>query len=374
VRLFSDVASRVDDPYFAHAMALAARGRGQAWPNPVVGCVIARDGSIVGEGFHPRAGQPHAEVYALRDAGDMARGATAWVTLEPCAHHGKTPPCVDALVAAGVAHVFIGMRDPNSDAAGGAEALTSAGVQVEFASDPMPFAEMNAGWLKRLATGMPLTTAKCGLSLDARPAFAVGDRAAITGPSGGIVTRRLRMGADAVMVSAATVNADDPALTVRDPDGSRAEDQPTRVVLISETLPASTARVFTDGEAPTVALASSAVDAEWLGALPADVAVLRWDAAGGLTAALRALGSHGLGELLIEPGPRLFSALWDAGLIDELVTVSAGGVVGPGVDLYRGEPDRQGDSLIRRLKPLEAGIVGDVSVTVWGRIDGPGEE
>lgn len=374
MRLFSDVASRVDDPYLARAAALAERARGRTWPNPAVGCVVVRDGRIVGEGYHPRAGEPHAEIFALADAGAEARGADAYVTLEPCAHHGKTPPCTDSLVAAGVARVVIGMRDPNAEAAGGAEALSRAGIAVEFAPDPRPFAELNDGWFKRLATGMPLVIAKSGLSLDARVAFVLGERASITGPSGREVTRRLRAQADAVLVSSATVEADDPALTVRDSRGTLAEHQPLRVVLVREDVPNPGARVFTDGAAPTLVLASDVAEKTALAALPNGVQVARWSAVDGLRGALRALGAHGVGSLLVEPGPRLLTALWREEVLDEYVTVTAGGMGGTAPPVFLGEGDREGDSLVRRMRPVEAGIVGDVSVTVWGANERLGEE
>ena len=374
VRLFSDVASRVADPFLAHAAALAERARGAAWPNPIVGCVLVRDGRIIGEGFHPRAGEPHAEIFALADAGDTARGATVYVTLEPCTHHGKTPPCVDALVAAGVSRVVIGMRDPNAVAAGGVEKLSAAGIAVDFAEDPRPFAALNTGWLKRLATGMPFVVAKSGLSLDARIAFALGERASITGPSGAAVTRRLRSRADAVLVAAATVVSDDPALTVRSAEGSLAERQPLRVVLVREDGVPADARLFTDSAAPTLVLASDVTAPGILAALPSHVQVARWSAEEGLASALRALGEHGVGELLVEPGPRMLSALWQANAIDEYVTITAGGMGGIAPPVFLGEADREGDALVRRFKPLEAGIVGDVSVTVWGPQDSSGDQ
>ena len=364
-RLFTDVSASIADTYFAHAAALARRARGRAWPNPIVGCVIVRDGTIVGEGFHPRAGQAHAEVFALADAGAQAHGATAYVTLEPCAHHAKTPPCTDALIAAGISRVNVGMADPNPEAAGGADKLSAAGIKVTFAEDPRPFAALNSGWFKRLASGRPLVTVKSGLSLDAQVAFAPGERAAITGPHGAEVTRRLRSRADAVLVSAATVLADDPALTIRDKHGARAEHQPLRVVLARTTLPHEDARVFTDGAAPTLLLASDLADDDALASVPDRVQVVRWSESGGLDAALHALGGHGIGELLVEPGPRLLTALWEADLIDEYVTVTAGGMAGAGVPLFIGDGDREGEALRSPMKALEAGIVGDVSVTTW---------
>ncbi|NTU70299.1 MAG: bifunctional diaminohydroxyphosphoribosylaminopyrimidine deaminase/5-amino-6-(5-phosphoribosylamino)uracil reductase RibD [Coriobacteriia bacterium] len=366
MRLFSDVADRVDDPFLAHAASLAARAFGRTWPNPIVGCVVVRDGVIVGEGFHHRAGEPHAEVLALRDAGTAARGAHAYVTLEPCAHHGKTPPCVDALLAAGVSRVDIGMRDPTTDASGGAARLAEAGVVVGFASDPRPFAELNSGWIKRLATGVPRVSVKVGTSLDARVAFALGERATMTGESGSGVTRRLRAHTDAVLVSAVTVQADDPALTVRTADGALATEQPLRVVLAHQTLPPRSARVFSDGAAETVLLASERADLSGWDSDSQSVRVVPWKAADGLAGALRALGWIGIGEVLVEAGPRLLSSLWTEDLIDELVCVTAGGMGGTAVPIFIGPPDREGSSLVHRMRPLEAGIIGDVAVTVWG--------
>jgi len=364
VRLFSDVSAGVDDPFFARALALAERGRGSTAPNPMVGCVIVADGRIVGEGFHPRAGDPHAEVFALRDAGDSARGADVYVTLEPCNHVGRTPPCAEALIAAGVARVVVGMHDPNPVSAGGAEQLRAAGVLVEFAHDVEPFAALNEGWLKRVAIGAPFVTAKVALSLDARGAFRSGERASITGASGAEVTRMLRSASDAVVVSAATVIADNPALTVRDADGEVASRQPLRIVLVRETLPSADASVFTDGLAETKVLALGA-GPPGLGGSFGGAEVLR---AGGLTLgdAVLALGDLGLNEVLIEPGPRLFSAAWETGVLDQLVVVTAGGCAGADAPpFFVGAPDRFGNALLGRMNPCEAAVVSDVSVTAW---------
>jgi diaminohydroxyphosphoribosylaminopyrimidine deaminase/5-amino-6-(5-phosphoribosylamino)uracil reductase len=209
-------------------------------------------------------------------------------------------------------------------------------------------------------------TVKLGLSLDGRGSFAPGQRAAITGPYGADVTRRLRSASDAVLVSAATVTADDPALTVRSAEGELAQRQPLRVILVRQTPPRPDARVFTDGVAPTLVLAVG-TDAGVCDAVPASIDrhVCKGSPLGD---ALAALGERGVGELLVEPGPRLFSALWAEGLIDRLVTVVAGGMAGPEAPVhYIGAPDRSSDALVHRLAPAEAGIVGDVSVTVWER-------
>jgi diaminohydroxyphosphoribosylaminopyrimidine deaminase / 5-amino-6-(5-phosphoribosylamino)uracil reductase len=372
VRLFSDVASRVDDPYLARAAALAEQARGCTAPNPLVGCVIVNDGHIVGEGFHPRAGEPHAEVFALRQAGEAARGADVYVTLEPCSHFGRTPPCAAALVDAGVARVVVGMPDPSAEARGGAEILRDAGVDVLFSADPVPFRELNEGWLLRVGTGRPLVTVKLGISLDAHGSFERGRRAAITGPSGAAVTRMLRQRAEAVAVSAATVIADDPALTVREEDGSLAPEQPTRAVLVRDALPPADAGVFVDGLASTLVIVTA--HGPLAGSRKfSDTPVLT--AAGDDTSALmRALGDAGFSEVLVEAGPRLFSAMWEQGAIDRLVTVVAGGCAGAQAPpLYVGAPDRAGDALVTRMAPCETGIVEDVCVTVWSPRAQPGE-
>lgn len=369
MRLLFDVASRVEDPYLRHAVALAERARGATAPNPLVGCVVVREGRIVGEGYHPRAGEAHAEVFALRDAGEQARGADVYVTLEPCRHHGRTPPCTEALIAAGVSRVVIGMADPTAEAGGGAEILRQAGIEVDFAENPSPFVRLNEGWIKRMATGVPFVTAKLGLSLDARVALVAGERASVTGASGREVTRWLRSRADAVLVGTATVASDDPALTVRGADGTRAERQPLRVVLVRGRVPHADARVFADAAAPTLVLASDAAAPEVeraLAALPDGVLVERYPEARGLLGAFEALGSRGIGDVLVEPGPRLLTALWDVGLVDELVTVTAGGMAGAQApSLYERELAHASDVLEHRFAPAETGIVGDVTVTAW---------
>lgn len=366
MRLFTDVASGVDDPFLRHALALAERARGCTAPNPLVGCVIVRDDRIVGEGYHARAGGPHAEVVALADTdADAARGSHAYVTLEPCSHHGLTPPCTEALIAAGISKVTVGMPDPTSLAGNGARTLREAGIEVVFAADPTPFAELNEGWLKRSATGLPFITAKVGTSLDARVSLCEGERSSMTGEWGAQVTRRLRERVDAVIVGASTAACDDPALTVRDGVGCLAPRQPVRVVLAGQRMPAADARVFTDGCATTIVLAPD--DPTHI-ALSPSAEVVRYPAEEGLAGAFRVLGGLGMNDVLVEPGPTLLAALWDGSLMDALVTVTAGGMAGfSGQSLYAKQMHAADDAnaLERRFAPLEAAIVGDVSVTVW---------
>ncbi len=370
MRLFSDVSERIADPWLRRAFSLAENGRGRTSPNPVVGCVIVRDGALVGEGFHERAGGPHAEVVALDATGVNARGATVYVTLEPCSHRGRTPPCTDALLSAGVARVVVGMLDPNDTVrGGGAETLRSAGLCVDVATDPSPFEIQNDAWLASLSNGRPFVRVKVALSLDGRPALRAGQRASITGVSGADVTRLLRQRADAVLVGGATIVADDPALTARDPAGVPDERQPLRVVLVREHIPPGTARVFADGAARTVVLAPDTRAGNVRETLPPAVETIEYEAGDGIAGALRRLLRLGVVDVLVEAGPRLLTALWESALIDELIVVQAGGMAGRDAPaLFAGSPDAEraaSAALAHVLRPLESGIVGDVAVTVW---------
>ncbi|MEL0028376.1 MAG: bifunctional diaminohydroxyphosphoribosylaminopyrimidine deaminase/5-amino-6-(5-phosphoribosylamino)uracil reductase RibD, partial [Perlucidibaca sp.] len=200
----------------AEALRLAARGRYSTHPNPRVGCVIAADGEVVGRGFHVRAGEPHAEVHALRQAGGRARGATAYVTLEPCAHHGRTPPCADALVQAGVARVVVAVADANPLVAGqGSERLRRAGITVDLGLMAAEAGALNAGFLRRMAGGLPWVRLKLAASLDGRTAMASGESKWITGPEARRDVQRWRAASSAIVTGVGTVAADDPALNVR---------------------------------------------------------------------------------------------------------------------------------------------------------------
>ena len=205
-----------DEIYMAHAMKLAQRGRFTTHPNPNVGCVIVKDGEIVGEGFHYRAGEPHAEVHALRMAGEKARGATAYVTLEPCSHHGRTPPCCEALIAAGVSRVVASMQDPNPQVAGrGLYRLQQEGIDVSHGLMMQDAEAINKGFLKRMRTGFPYIQLKLGASLDGRTAMANGESQWVTSPQARRDVQRLRAQSHAILTSSETVLADDPAMTVR---------------------------------------------------------------------------------------------------------------------------------------------------------------
>ncbi len=364
--LFADDAIGIADPYLRRAFALAERGRGTTSPNPLVGCVLVRDEVVVGEGFHERAGGPHAEVVALAMAGDSARGARAYVTLEPCTHFGKTPPCAPALMAAGVVAAVIGMPDPNSAVSGGgAIALEAAGVAVTWSEDRAAFERQNEAWRKRLATGLPFVRAKVALTLDGRPALEVGRRARISGAGGAEVTRRLRDAATAIAVGASTVAIDDPRLTARDASDVPVPRQPRRYVLARTGIPAPEARVF---EAAGATVITGDEAALWGSGMPegATARAIAYRASEGLSGALRAVADDGCDDVLIETGPRLFSALWDEGLIDELVVVTAGGVGGASAPaLYAGGTETGARDLSARMHCVEAGVIGDDAVTVW---------
>lgn len=358
MRLFDDVASRIHDPLLKRAFELAEMGRGSTSPNPLVGCVIAQDDEIVGEGFHSYAGGPHAEALALAQAGPRAAGGTAYVTLEPCNHFGKTPPCSETLVSRGIAGVVIGMADPNPVAVGGAVRLREAGIEVEFEVDSTPYEIQNEAWLHFVRTGRPFVQVKTALTLDGHAQFGEGQRSAITGPEARGLTMRLRSAADAVLVGASTARVDAPALVVRGDDQTALPHQPLRVVLGRNGVPDTT--LFHDGLGDAIALLPRGVPA------PRGVDIVEYDPAGGLDSALTALGQRGIVRVLVEAGPALLSSLVSEGLAQEYVFVHAGGFAGPGAPaVFVGTPTHDGVSLMPVLEPLESGIVGGTAVSVW---------
>lgn len=366
-RLFSDARTLVSDPWLRRALELAERGRGTTSPNPVVGCVLVRGDQAVGEGFHERAGGPHAEIVALEAAGQAARQATAYVTLEPCNHTGRTGPCAGALVRAGVSRVVIGMRDPNPGVAGGgAAALAAAGVEVEFAADPAPFEEQLIEWTHAVRHRRPFVRVKTAVTLDGRPSLAPGVRTSLTGSDARALTMRLRAAADAVMVGAATVAVDDPALTVRDADGVAASRQPRRVVLARTETPTADARLFHDGLGrPLVLLPEETGTPEELAAV---AELVTFPIADGIAGALAALATRDITSLLVEAGPRMLTALVEEDLVDELVLYHAGGfgsALAP--CLFVGESQEAPETLVRHFRAVEAGLAGGDAVTVWRR-------
>ena len=317
-----------DRALMARALELAQRGLYSARPNPMVGCVIEREGQVVGEGWHERAGGPHAEVFALRQAGDRARGATAYVTLEPCAHHGRTPPCAEALVDAGVTRVVAAMRDPfpRVDGAGFAR-LQAAGIEVASGLLEAQARELNRGFLLRIERGRPWGRVKLAASLDGRTAMASGESKWITGAAARADVQHWRARSGAILTGADTVLADDPALTVRlDPEVVVVP--PLRVVLDTQ-LRSLAAGQVRDGSAPALYLHGpdvtppAGLDAEFA-ALPLRNGRLDLDAA------LRLLGGREINEVQVEAGPVLCGALLRGGWVDELLLYQAPVLLGDG--------------------------------------------
>jgi diaminohydroxyphosphoribosylaminopyrimidine deaminase/5-amino-6-(5-phosphoribosylamino)uracil reductase len=313
----------------ARALELARHGLYSTPPNPSVGCVLVRDGRVVGEGFHRQAGGPHAEVIALAAAGANARGATAYVSLEPCAHFGRTPPCTDALLAAGIARVACALRDPNPRVDGsGLAALARGGVAVESGLLAAEAAELNRGFVRRIQSGRPWVTLKIAASLDGRTALADGSSRWITGEAARADVQRLRARAAAIVTGIGTVLADDPALTVRDPALELAGRRPLRVVLDSQLRIPATAQVL-DAAAPTLVFTAAAAEACALEARGARFETL--PGRGGLldlAALLERLGALECNEVVVEAGPTLAGGFLDAGLVEELVLYVAPCVLG----------------------------------------------
>lgn len=353
-----------DDRWMGAALALAARGLGRVWPNPAVGCVVVRDGRVVGRGRTADGGRPHAETVALAQAGDAARGAVTYVTLEPCAHHGATPPCAEALIAAGVARVVVALRDPDPRVDGGGVAmLRAAGVAVVEGVREAEARRMQAGFLSRVMRGRPAVTLKLAATVDGRIATASGESRWITGPAARAHVHARRAAHDAVMVGGGTARADDPMLTVR---GMGAVPQPVRVVLSRglDVDPAS-ALVATAREVPTWILHAEGDPAPFHAAgvetIPCPAADGRLD----LEAALAALGARGLTRVYCEGGGTLAASLLRAGLVDRLELYTAGAAIGA-----EGVPGLGAMGLAAladapRLRFEEArGIGGDV-LSVW---------
>jgi diaminohydroxyphosphoribosylaminopyrimidine deaminase/5-amino-6-(5-phosphoribosylamino)uracil reductase len=317
-----------DNSAMRAALGLARRGLGNVWPNPAVGCVIVNHGRVVGRGWTQPGGRPHAETEALARAGAAARGGTAYVTLEPCCHWGQTPPCADALIAAGIRRVVVAVEDPDRRVAGGGVArLRQAGLTVVTGVAEAEAAEINAGFFHRVRLGRPLVTLKLATSLDGRIATAAGESRWITGPAARQRAHLLRANHDAILVGTGTVLADDPQLTCRLP--GLGERSPVRVVLDRQLRLPLAARLFAEArQVPTWVVALPSADPAKQRALrDAGVEIIEGetDPAGhlDLAAALRRLGERGLTRLLIEGGGQLAAALLRAGLVDRLVWLQA---------------------------------------------------
>ena len=311
----------------ARALQLAERGLYTTTPNPRVGCVVVRDGTIVGEGWHERAGEAHAEILALRAAGASARGGVAYVTLEPCCHHGRTPPCVDALIEAGVARVVAAMKDPNPLVSGaGLGQLQAAGIAVEAGVLEEKVRELNIGFVSRMQRGRPWVRLKVAATLDGRTAAANGASQWITGPEARADGHAWRARACAILTGSGTVVADDPLLTVRE---VRTPRQPLRVVVDSGLRIAPAAKIVASGGTLIAAAHAVADKAAVLRAAGNEVLSLP-DTAGrvDLGALMRNLAARALNEVHVEAGPVLHGALLRAGLVDEVLLYVAPSLLG----------------------------------------------
>ncbi len=321
-----------DATHMARALQLARKGTYTTHPNPRVGCVLAKHGQLIAEGWHERAGQPHAEIHALRAAGATARGATAYISLEPCCHHGRTGPCTEALIQAGVARVVAAMQDPNPQVAGkGLAALRAAGIHAEAGLMQAEAEILNRGFISRMQRGRPWLRLKLAMSLDGRTAAANGESRWITGEAAREDVHRLRAECGAVLTTSATVLADDPQLNIRDSglgtrdsglgtrDSGTAARLPDRIVLDGAARVPASARVWAEDGARKFWLVaqSRALSPE------SRTTMLRIasDAYGHLDLkdALSKLAQQEINEVLVECGPRLAGALLQAGLVDELI-------------------------------------------------------
>jgi diaminohydroxyphosphoribosylaminopyrimidine deaminase/5-amino-6-(5-phosphoribosylamino)uracil reductase len=350
--------SAADHAAMAHALRLAERGLETTTPNPRVGCVLLNEGRVVGEGWHQRAGAPHAEVLALAAAGEAARGATAYVTLEPCAHHGRTPPCADALIAAGVRRVVAAMSDPNPLVAGaGLARLQAAGIATESGLLADAAHELNIGFVSRMTRGRPWLRLKAAASLDGKTALNNGVSQWITGGAARRDGHRWRARACAVLTGIGTVRADDPQLTVR---AVACERQPLRVLVDARLDVALSAKVLEGGRC---LVAAAVADRDRIAALRdrgAEVVVLP-DAAGkvDLPRLMQELGARGINELHVEAGFKLNGSLLREGCVDELLLYVAPLLVGDAAQGLFNLPELQQLQGAIRLDLRDVRRIGD---------------
>ena len=317
----------------ARAMRLARSALGTTSPNPAVGAVVVRDGTVVGEGYTLPAGQRHAEIGALNQAGNAAEGATLYCTLEPCCHYGRTPPCTDAIITAGIGHVVYAVGDPNPRVdGGGVAALTAAGITVELC--PFPEAdELYEAFAKHVTTGLPFVVAKFATSLDGKIATRTGASQWITGPEARARVQRMRKELDGIMVGIGTALADDPQLTARDDDGNAlpSDVQPVRIVVDSSARISPSALMFRQPGRTIIATSGGVDDSRIESLEEAGVTVRAFPGSDGrvnLTALLEYLGGEGMVSMLVEGGGSLLGGLLDAGLIDKVYAFVAPALIG----------------------------------------------
>ena len=371
--MFSDTYFSSTDVSMMHqALDLAALGRFSTSPNPRVGCVIAHGSQIVGQGFHVKAGEPHAEVHALRQAGEMAQGATAFVTLEPCSHYGRTPPCAKALIQAGVSRVVAAMRDPNPLVAGkGLALLEAAGIKTECGLLENKARELNRGFLSRIERRRPFVRLKCAVSLDGKTALSDGSSFWITSEEARADVQVLRAESCAVLTGIGTVLADNPQLNVRDFPTLR---QPARIVLDSRLRLPPYSHLVTDGQSPTY-IATLERDEDKLRPyrehahirilMPSETADGKID----LHHLMRLLADEGFGEIMVEAGSELTSAFLAEDLADEIVLYRSPKILGSGKDLFSLPENRTALSAPPLWTPVSTEILGHDIKTVFRKND-----
>ena len=371
--MFSDTYFSSTDVSMMHqALDLAALGRFSTSPNPRVGCVIAHGSQIVGQGFHVKAGEPHAEVHALRQAGEMAQGATAFVTLEPCSHYGRTPPCAKALIQAGVSRVVAAMRDPNPLVAGkGLALLEVAGIKTECGLLENKARELNRGFLSRIERRRPFVRLKCAVSLDGKTALSDGSSFWITGEEARADVQVLRAESCAVLTGIGTVLADNPQLNVRAFPTLR---QPARIVLDSRLRLPPYSHLVTDGQSPTY-IATLERDEDKLRPyrehahirilMPSETANGKID----LHHLMRLLADEGFGEIMVEAGSELTSAFLAEDLADEIVLYRSPKILGSGKDLFSLPENRAALSAPPLWTPVSTEILGHDIKTVFRKND-----
>jgi diaminohydroxyphosphoribosylaminopyrimidine deaminase/5-amino-6-(5-phosphoribosylamino)uracil reductase len=317
-----------DFAYMARAIQLAKLGNFTAHPNPRVGCVIVQDGEIIAEGWHQKTGELHAEAIALAAAGGRASGATVYVTLEPCSHTGRTPPCADALIAAGVGRLVVGMQDPNPRVAGtGLERLRSAGIEVSVGVLEAEVRKLNPGFIRRMEKGLPYVRVKLAVSLDGRTAMANGESKWITGEAARADVQRLRARSSAIVTGAGTILSDDPALTVRTEKVAR---QPLRVIVDSYLSTPPDSRIFAEeGEVLVVTVSEDEEATNVLVDAGAEVVQLSSAAHGvDLGELMQFLAERECNEVMLEAGATLAGSALASGVVDELVVYMAPHIMG----------------------------------------------
>jgi diaminohydroxyphosphoribosylaminopyrimidine deaminase/5-amino-6-(5-phosphoribosylamino)uracil reductase len=318
--------------YMERALSLARLALGKVSPNPAVGAVIVRDGAIIAEGYTQPPGSAHAEVVALRQAGDGARGATMYVTLEPCCHFGRTPPCTQAIIASGIAEVHMATLDPNPQVSGRGKAeLEAAGIKTSLGEHEEEARQLNEAYIKFITTGLPFVTAKFAMSLDGKIATRTGDSRWISGQESREYVHRLRQAVDAIIVAVNTVLADDPQLTARDEQGRPLARQPLRVIVDSEARTPVTARLFGEPGTTMVATTSAAPRAKVREFQEVGAEVVELTSKEGLVnleELLRELGRRGSISVMVEGGSTLFASLFEQGLVNKVIAFIAPMIIG----------------------------------------------